>query len=255
MKTIVAGIRQCERREDFIVDMVVDGAQQFVRLRLVLPKLETFELLNEEFANAYEDTELPQKIARLAYRVYRGESLVFPLEVSVCQSGGPLSSSTHCNIADTGALHMTTLKDAPAENIQSGSVGHSPAQGGLFSGTGTTQTILANLSDQVSWRVKHPREGKYLIRSERELMELLAQHGGADDDVPRVDFTKEMVVVITLDEGSYERAPQIEQIQQIGDEIRISYRFFARPWKMINPRAVIRIPRMEGTPIFVEVSP
>lgn len=111
------------------------------------------------------------------------------------------------------------------------------------------------MADMLDWDTKHPRAGMHLFRHEQELASEWLLQGGETGKVPKVDFTKEMVVAIFMDEGSYQKAPGIKRVEQRGSEIRIFYAVSGRGWTMINPCSVIKLPRADGAPVFVEISP
>jgi hypothetical protein len=55
---------------------------------------------------------------------------------------------------------------------------------------GAAKTILWTMEYVLPWHAPHPKAGRHVIRSEHELAELWASHGGETAKLPHVDFAR-----------------------------------------------------------------
>jgi hypothetical protein len=111
--------------------------------------------------------------------------------------------------------------------------------------------MTEDANDQ-SWDAPHPLAGHHVLRSQQELSDLWVAHGGVAAEQPQVDFARHMVICVFVDEGEYEECPAIERIEESGGELAIHVGRFRRPWKMINPAAVLKVPRFDGACRFID---
>ena len=61
-----------------------------------------------------------------------------------------------------------------------------------------------------------------------------------------------MVLAVFMDEGEYNEAVGPKSVRVSDDGIVVVLGKSSRPWKMINPASVIRLPRHEGVVSFQE---
>ncbi len=114
------------------------------------------------------------------------------------------------------------------------------------------RAILWAMTDLLAWDVDHPRARRFLARDRAAFLAEWEAQGGDPARLPDVDFTTSMVVAVIEDEGEYSEAHAIERVVQRGNEIVVVVGTRSRPWKMINPASVIRVPRAEGDVQFVD---
>ena len=117
----------------------------------------------------------------------------------------------------------------------------------------TAQALLWTMNNLLTWDAPHPKAGMHLLRSPETVRTVWASHGGAAGAEPALDPTREMIVGIFQDEGSYRRCPGIVSIRVENGRIHIGYRYAERPWKMKNPCSVVRVPLAQGEAVFSEL--
>lgn len=106
----------------------------------------------------------------------------------------------------------------------------------------------------LDWFPNKPQAGKYLFRSEEEMRQVWKEHGGQEGGMPQIDFSTHMVAAIFLDAGEYNSAPCIIGARKIGDSIKVFYGTMKRPWKMLNPVSVIKLPYADGSFEFIQTA-
>ena len=78
------------------------------------------------------------------------------------------------------------------------------------------------------------------------MLEVWRSHGGNDDKLPRVDFDKEMVLAVFLDEGSYRReVPYIRNIEREENELVVTIGRFTHAFNVMNPSSAFTISRSD----------
>jgi hypothetical protein len=105
------------------------------------------------------------------------------------------------------------------------------------------------------WYPNTPEAGAFVFRSEEEMKHIWLSHDCKPEKLPRVDFTRAMVVAVFVDAGEYEKVPSITSIKKEGDAIKILYGMHKTRmgWKVLNPSCAIVVPIVEGNPEFVLV--
>lgn len=117
---------------------------------------------------------------------------------------------------------------------------------------GVTQALAWTMSNVLPWHVPAPKAGTYVFRSEEEMAAVWASHGGTSDNMPEVEFARDMVSALFVDAGSYTTAPTIHSIRKDGATIHVTCQMFSRLWAMTNPVSVIKLPRVDGDVVFEE---
>jgi len=112
--------------------------------------------------------------------------------------------------------------------------------------------LLWAMQDLLPWQVSRPRACRRVFRDAAEFAAEWEAQGGDLAELPQVDFTKSMVVAVIEDAGEYREAHSIARVVATGGEVVVGVGTFSRPWQMINPSAVIRVPRQEGHVRFVD---
>jgi hypothetical protein len=109
------------------------------------------------------------------------------------------------------------------------------------------------LHDIFRWGAPHPREGSHVFRSREEMARVWEEHGGEPGSMPEVDFDQHMVAAIFEAEGSHKVARAIQHVIPRGKKLYVIFARQVRPWPMKNPASLMRVPRAQGTPVFLDV--
>jgi hypothetical protein len=109
---------------------------------------------------------------------------------------------------------------------------------------------LLKIDETVDWDAPHPKKGRYLFRSLSEMAEVWRSHGGDNDRLPTIDLDGFMVLAVFHGRGGIHEISVPESVKVADGGIVITLGTSCRPWKMINPMSVIRLPRREGDAIF-----
>ncbi|PIQ24373.1 hypothetical protein COW36_24285 [bacterium (Candidatus Blackallbacteria) CG17_big_fil_post_rev_8_21_14_2_50_48_46] len=116
---------------------------------------------------------------------------------------------------------------------------------------------MRTLSRVSNSRVTEPRF--VIARDQETFRQLWKEHNGSLEQLPEVDFHSEMVVAIFMGErstGGY--AVTIEQVEQVGEELKISYSESEPPEGSMTiqiltaPAHLIAIPQSEAYPEFIK---
>ena len=197
------------------------------------------------------------EITPIVVAYHEGKQLVFPIEVTI-RPPSPLQVAMEAADRDARGSRRTRRNQGRGDRLQADGRGEAEyvlPPPDLDSPDGMAQALLWAMNNALPWDAPRQRAGAYVFRSKQELATVWGLHGGAPEDMPQVDFAREMVVAIFVDAGWYRTVFAIDSIRKEGSTMRVSCLRVSEPCAVKNPCSVIKVPSVEGDVVFDGLEP